>query len=116
MDGATQRDEHAARRDHEAMHPRQEHRPASSSSTSSTSSNCLRWLPPLGGLDSPGMIAQLPRGSAALGILVLLLAIGTVLCHEDTTVSTFCASFLTGLPGRRSSSVVVLCGQEFSGG
>lgn len=85
VDGATQRDEHAARRDHEAMHPRQEHRPASSSSTSSTSSNCLRWLPPLGGLDSPGMIAQLPRGSAALGILVLLLAIGTVLCHEDTS-------------------------------
>lgn len=84
-DGATRRDEHAARRDHEAMHPRQQHRPASSSSTSSTSSNCLRWLPPLVGRDSAGMIARLPPNSNLLGILVLLLAIGTAVRGEDTS-------------------------------
>ncbi|XP_076662265.1 uncharacterized protein LOC143365721 [Halictus rubicundus] len=60
------------------MHPRQEHR-ASSSSTSSASSNCLRWLPPLASLDSAGMIARLPRTNAVLAVVVaLVLTVGNV--------------------------------------
>lgn len=60
------------------MYPRQEHR-ASSSSTSSASSNCLRWLPPLAGLDSAGMIGRLPRTNAVLAVVVaLILAVGNV--------------------------------------
>nr|XP_012148872.1 PREDICTED: vitamin K-dependent protein C isoform X1 [Megachile rotundata]XP_012148873.1 PREDICTED: vitamin K-dependent protein C isoform X1 [Megachile rotundata] len=65
------------------MHPRQEHRPASSSSTSSTSSNCLRWLPPLGAYHPPAMIAPLSGANAALWIIVLLLTVSTALCLDD---------------------------------
>nr|XP_034183762.1 urokinase-type plasminogen activator isoform X1 [Osmia lignaria] len=65
------------------MHPRQEHRPASSSSTSSTSSNCLRWLPPLAGDHLPAMIGRLTGANAALWIIVLLLTLGTALSHDD---------------------------------
>lgn len=77
-----------ARRDHEAMHPRQEHRPASSSSTSSTSSNCLRSLPPLAALDSPGMIARLFGANAALLFLLLfLVTVHTAVCLDPVPVS-----------------------------
>ncbi|XP_043525382.1 plasminogen isoform X1 [Frieseomelitta varia] len=65
------------------MHPRQEHRPASSSSTSSTSSNCLRSLPPLAALDSPGMIARLFGANAALLFLLLfLVTVHTAVCLD----------------------------------
>lgn len=68
------------------MHPRQEHRPASSSSTSSTSSNCLRSLPPLAGLDSQGMIARLLGANASLLFLLLFLAtIRFAVCLDDVS-------------------------------
>lgn len=77
-----------ARRDHEAMHPRQEHWPASSSSTSSTSSNCLRSLPPLAALDSPGMIAPLFGANAALLFLLLfLVTVHAAVCLDPVPVS-----------------------------
>ncbi|CAK9816871.1 Serine protease 1 [Anthophora plagiata] len=68
------------------MHPRQEHRSASSSSTSSTSSNCLRSLPPLAVLDSPGMITRvLGTNGALLFLLLILTTLTTVDCLHDVS-------------------------------
>ncbi|XP_076636759.1 uncharacterized protein LOC143349409 [Colletes latitarsis] len=60
------------------MHPQQEHRPASST-------NCLRWLPPLGVIDLPGMIGRLPGPNAFFRIVLLFLTIGTVVCVNHTS-------------------------------
>ncbi|XP_076281626.1 uncharacterized protein LOC143209612 isoform X2 [Lasioglossum baleicum] len=60
------------------MHSRQEHR-TSSSSTSSASSNCLRWLPPLAGLATAGMVVRLPQTNAVVAVVVaLILTVGNV--------------------------------------